>query len=75
MIPQESAFDIVLGLEDVTAEGLAPTKRPVPNAIPTAYEYEDGVMVSTYPLQDTDTPDAANENMPRARDRKSGPGF
>jgi 2,3-bisphosphoglycerate-dependent phosphoglycerate mutase len=43
------AFDILLGIE--ADEALHKGKRPIENAAPEIYEYEDGVLTRHYPLQ------------------------
>lgn len=53
------AFDIVLGVEDVPQGGFVATRRKVPNATPTVYEYTGGKMTHFYTL---DTPPAANDS-------------
>lgn len=60
------AFDIVLGLEVIPQGGIWSTKKRIPNATPTVYEYEDGILVKHYQLENSRVrpPDAANQNTP-----------
>lgn len=71
------AFDVVLGLKTPPAPGeaRAEPKRKIPNASPTVYEYEDGVMKSHYTFDNPKGGDAANQNLPSAVPgrKKGGP--
>jgi 2,3-bisphosphoglycerate-dependent phosphoglycerate mutase len=69
------AFDFVLGIEDVPTATSKPPRRRVPNAAPTVYEYEDGVMTSFHFIENPKERDAANQNIPppAADNRKNGP--
>ena len=69
------AFDIVLGVVPIPAPGQKSQKRSVPNAAPTVYEYENGVMTGFFYLGNPKTPDASNQNTPPAKDKKQGPKF
>ena len=67
-------FDIVLGLDDAPAGGDVMKRRPIPNAAPTVYTNENGVMTGAYFLENPKKPVPANENIP-AQDvkKKQGP--
>lgn len=60
------AFNIVLGIEENPEEaGWGGTKmRRIPNATPFVVEFEDGVMVRAYHLDNPKELDAANQNVP-----------
>jgi len=62
------AFDIVLGLEDVPAAGAPLIQKHLPNAAPTVYEYENGVLTGNFPLRNP----VANQNIPPTG-KKPGP--
>jgi len=68
------AFDIVLGIHEVSsAPGQPSRKKSIPNAAPTVYEYENGVMTGFFYLGNPKTPDAANQNIPPLTNKKQGP--
>jgi 2,3-bisphosphoglycerate-dependent phosphoglycerate mutase len=67
------AFDFVLGFHEIPAPGQPAKKRSIPNAAPTVYEYENGVMTGFTHLGNPKTPGAANQNTPPAKDKKQGP--
>jgi len=50
------AFDVVLGVDELPKEGMMAKKKSLPNATPTVYEYEDGVMAGFALLENPKTP-------------------
>lgn len=60
------AFEIVLGADEVPemAGGVWSTRKKIPNATPTVYEYEDGRMTGFYRLDNPKEIAAANQNKP-----------
>jgi broad specificity phosphatase PhoE len=67
------AFDFVLGVSEVPSPGQPTKKKSIPNAAPTVYEYENGVLKGFSFLGNPKKPDAANQNIPPAKDKKQGP--
>lgn len=61
------AFDKVLGIDDLVAQGVATPKKHIPNAVPTVYEYKDGKLQNFYPLETSNDVGAANENANTAK--------
>lgn len=62
------AFDFVLGTEEVPADGGGnPTKKRIPNATPTVYEYEDGKLKRFFQIDNPKETDAANQGAPSAK--------
>lgn len=66
------AFDIVLGIEPVPADGQEMPKRPVPNASPALFEFTDGVLTSSSQL---DIPPANNNTPPDSGHQARPPKF
>lgn len=59
------AFDFVLGVEDIPADGAAsPGNRRIPNATPQVFEYEDGKLSHYYQIDNPKELEAANQNKP-----------
>ncbi len=61
------AFAIVLGIEEAPAPGERLITKSVPNAAPSVYTYEDGVIKDVAVLNNPKAPKAANQN------KKPGP--
>jgi 2,3-bisphosphoglycerate-dependent phosphoglycerate mutase len=54
------AFAIVLGVEEAPASGMPMITKKVPNATPTVYDYEDGIIKTVSPLKNPKAP--VNQN-------------
>lgn len=64
-------FEVVLGVEQVPPNGLMGVKKRIPNAAPTVYECEDGVVQSVAVIENPKALNAANENgLPSAQPKK-----
>lgn len=59
------AFDFVLGTDKAANKKSGIPRKKIPNATPTVYEYEDGVLTGHTPLLNPQEP--ANENEPRKK--------
>lgn len=68
------AFDVVVGIDPVPADGVSRHKSRIPNASPLVCEYEDGVMKKHYFIENPKTT-AANQNdpPPALRNKNAGP--
>lgn len=60
------AFEIVLGVDDVPemAGGVWASRKHIPNATPTVYEYDGGQLTGFYQLESKKEAGAANANKP-----------
>ncbi len=59
------AFDFVLGVEDIPADGSAsPGGRRIPNATPQVFEYENGKLSHSFQIDNPKELAAANQNKP-----------
>jgi len=67
-------FDIVLGFVDIPEGGSHKSMRRIENAAPLVVEFEDGIVVSSYHLENPHAKNAANGNAP-VKQSKTGVKF
>ncbi len=60
------AFDIPLGINPPPADGTPWVRRTIPNATPLVHEYEDGVRIKSYALENPETTKANKLTARRA---------